>query len=121
MHIQTDSLADFGWRPQEYDVSAKNARGPFGKRFQVDNIETNALRDPNAWTGEADHDGDAGLQLWVRADSSSGFVGAAEMASERQDCRYGSFRVGMKLADQSGSCGAFFYVGSKNAPVASSR
>lgn len=109
LHINTENLTEYGWRPQEYNVSSADARGPFGKQFVVENLETNALKD-GEWSGKADHDGDAGLQLWVRGDNSNGFVSGAEMASERTDFRLGSFRVGMKLAGAAGTCGAFFYV-----------
>jgi hypothetical protein len=91
-------------------VSSPESRGPFGKQFVVENIETNALKDGKAWTGESDHGGDAGLQLWVRGDHSNGYVSGSELVSVREDCRYGSYRIGMKLAGAKGTCGAFFYV-----------
>lgn len=103
-------MTEFGWRVQEYNVSATDARGPFGKRFLVENVETNPVKNSGAWSGESAHGGDAGLQLWVRGDHSRGFVGGAEMASVRNDSLYGTFRVGMKLSNQTGTCGAFFWV-----------
>jgi hypothetical protein len=110
LHTDTDNVTEFGWRPQEYKVASKESRGPFGKEFLVTNIEPNPLKDGNAWTGEAEHGGDAGLELWVRGDHSHGFVSGSELVSIRDDCRYGSFRVGMKLSGANGTCGAFFYV-----------
>lgn len=73
-------------------------------------MELNPLKEASAWSGESDKGGDAGLKLWVRGDHSGGFVSGAEMASVRDDALYGSFRVGMKLAAESGTCGAFFWV-----------
>jgi hypothetical protein len=70
----------------------------------------NPLKDPRAWSGGGEKEGDAGLQLWVRGDHSHGFIAGAELASVRHDALYGSFRVGMKLAGQNGTCGAFFWV-----------
>jgi hypothetical protein len=110
LHTAGDNLTEFGWAPQEYNVSAKEARGPFGKEFWVENAVLNPLKDTGAWSGEGENGGDGGLQLWVRGDHSHGFVNGAELASVRHDALYGSFRVGMKLAAQNGTCGAFFWV-----------
>jgi hypothetical protein len=110
LHTKTDNMTAVGWRPQEYNMSAKAARGPFGKQFVVENVETNPLKDSDSWSGESDHGGDAGLQLWVRGDHAHGFVSGSEMASVRDDALYGSYRVGMKLSGSNGTCGAFFYV-----------
>lgn len=110
LHTTTENLTSVGWRPQLYNVSAKDARGPFGKDFQVENVETNPLKDKFSWAGEAENGGDAGLRLWVRGDHSHGYVEAAELASVRDDQLYGSFRIGMKLAGAgTGTCGAFFW------------
>ena len=110
VHTAGENLTEFGWAPQEYNVSAKEARGPYGKEFWVDNAVLNPLKDKSAWSGEGKNGGDAGLQLWVRGDHSHGFVSGAELASVRHDALYGSFRVGMKLSPQNGTCGAFFWV-----------
>lgn len=110
LHTKTDNITMAGWKAQEYNMSAKASRGPFGKKFVVGNVETNPLTDPDSWSGESDHGGDAGLQLWVRGDHSQSFVSGSEMASVRDDTLYGSFRVGMKLSGSNGTCGAFFWV-----------
>lgn len=110
LHTKTDNMTTVGWRAQEYNMSSKDSRGPFGKEFAVQNIETNPLKNTDSWAGESDHGGDAGLQLWVRGDHSRGFVSGSEMASVREDALYGSFRVGMKLSGSNGTCGAFFWV-----------
>ena len=83
---------------------------PFGKDAQVGNVNTNPLKDVNSWTGAAENGGDAGLQLWVRGDHSQGYVHGAEVVSVRDDAVYGSYRVGMKMAATSGTCGSFFWV-----------
>jgi len=103
-------VTEFGWQPQEYNVSAKDARGPYGKDFNLANVNLNPLKKASDWSGDSQHGGDAGLQLWVRGDHSHTLVGSAEVASVRNDSLYGSFRVGMKMSAQNGTCGAFFWV-----------
>jgi hypothetical protein len=110
LHTTTDDFRTVGWQPQVYNVTAKNARGPFGKDMELRNIVSNPLRDRNAWAGDAEHGGDAGLELWVRGDHADGYVSGAELITKRTDALLGSFRVGMKLSNSSGTCGAFFYV-----------
>ena len=108
LHTSTDDLKEVGWQPQEYNVTSKNARGPFGKSMELTNIVTNPFK--KGWSGEADHGGDAGLELWVRGDHQDGLVSGAELVTMRNDSLLGSFRVGMKLSNSSGTCGAFFFV-----------
>jgi hypothetical protein len=103
-------MKEVGWGPQIWNVSSKAARGPFGKSMDEGNIVTNPLKDSKAWSGDAEHGGDAGLELWVRGDHSGGFVNGSELATMRNDTLYGSYRVGMKLSNSSGTCGAFFFV-----------
>jgi beta-glucanase (GH16 family) len=102
-------MKQHGWQPQVYDVNSKAARGPFGKNFALDNIVTNPLKSSSAWSGDAEHGGDAGLELWVRANHVDGLVSGSEIVSARTDALLGSFRVGMKLSNSSGTCGAFFF------------
>jgi hypothetical protein len=109
LHTKTDDFSTVGWRPQEYNVSSKEARGPFGKSMELRNILSNPLKDDKAWAGDAEHGGDAGLELWVRGDHANGLVSGAEIVSMRNDSLLGSFRVGMKLSNSSGTCGAFFF------------
>ncbi|RYN42486.1 hypothetical protein AA0113_g6691 [Alternaria arborescens] len=107
LHTSTDDLKEVGWQPQEYNVTSENARGPFGKSMELTNIVTNPFK--KGWSGEADHGGDAGLELWVRGDHQDGLVSGAELVTMRNDSLLGSFRVGMKLSNSSGTCGAFFF------------
>lgn len=110
LHTSTDDYSEIGWHSQVYNVTSQNARGPFGKSMELRNIVTNPLKDTKAWAGDADHGGDAGLELWVRGDHEDGLVKGAEMTTSRTDALLGSFRVGMKLSNSSGTCGAFFFV-----------
>ncbi|KAJ4362490.1 hypothetical protein N0V83_010584 [Neocucurbitaria cava] len=109
LHTSTDTLSEVGWAPQVYNVTAANARGPYGKSMELENVITNPLKDSKAWSGDAEHGGDAGLELWVRGAHQDGLVSGAEVVSSRTDALLGSFRVGMKLSNSSGTCGAFFY------------
>lgn len=108
LHSKGDNVTKFGWRPQEFNVSKGDATNPYGKDFEIQNLELNPLKDTKSWSGESENGGDAGLRLWVRGDHSHGYVSSAELASVRNDVLYGSIRVGMKLG-QSGTCGAFFF------------
>ncbi|XP_014553161.1 glycoside hydrolase family 16 protein [Bipolaris victoriae FI3] len=109
LHTKTDDFSTVGWRPQQYNMTAQMARGPFGKAMEVGNVLSNPLKDDKAWAGDAEHGGDAGLELWVRGNHADGFVSGAEIVSIRNDSLLGSFRVGMKLSNSSGTCGAFFF------------
>ncbi|CAI6304083.1 unnamed protein product [Periconia digitata] len=108
LHHKGDNVTKFGWRPQEFNVSKGDSTNPYGKDFELHNLELNPLKDAQSWSGESENGGDAGLKLWVRGDHSHGYVSSAELASVRSDVLYGSVRVGMKLG-QTGTCGAFFY------------
>jgi hypothetical protein len=112
LHTVVDNITEAGWRVQQYNVSAEDARGRsgYGKEFDLGNVESNPLKDSHSWSGDSENGGDAGLRLWVRGDHSKGFISGAELASVRDDVLYGSFRVGMKLSGLSGTCGAFFWV-----------
>lgn len=111
LHMDTKNTTDYGWRPQVYNVSvpADNKRISYGKEFSMANIVPNPLKNSKKWSGDADHGGDAGLELWVRGDHSHGYVNGSEIVSVRDDILLGSFRVGMKLSNSSGTCGAFFF------------
>ncbi|KAF2649280.1 glycoside hydrolase family 16 protein [Lophiostoma macrostomum CBS 122681] len=109
IHTQTDNMTSIGWIAQEYNQSKEAGRGYYGKEFLPENVESNAVKNASAWSGESDHGGDPGLQLWTRSDNSSGWVGSAELVSMRNDARFGSYRIAMKLSNQTGTCGAFFW------------
>jgi len=109
LHLSQVGTA-YGWQPQAYNVTAEDARGTFGKMAEVGNVIPNPLKDSNAWLGESVNGGDAGLQMWVRANDSNGAVPMAEIDGTRMDLLYGSFRIGMKATSVNGTCGAFFWV-----------
>jgi hypothetical protein len=92
-------------------VTAADARGPDGKMALQTNVLPNPLTNSNGWSGNALHGGDPGLQLFVRAALNNSMVPISEVDSMRTDMLYGSFRVGVKHTSQSGTCGAFFWVG----------
>ena len=115
--IETDFLHlkdinESGWLPQEYSVSPEDARGPFGKQAQIQNVVTNPLKNKGEWSGDGINGGDAGVQLIVRGGEppKGGSVPMAEMSTNRTDILYGSFRAGIKLTATNGTCGAFFWV-----------
>jgi hypothetical protein len=76
----------------------------------VKNVLLNPLRDRYNWQGQTMHGGDPGLQLWVRSSITNGMVQMGEIAAQRFDMWYGSYRVAMKVTNVSGTCGAFFWV-----------
>ncbi|KAF2011267.1 glycoside hydrolase family 16 protein, partial [Aaosphaeria arxii CBS 175.79] len=110
LHTVVENLTTIGWQPQVYQMDVGEARGSYGKNFTLNNVEANPLKNKFDWSGEAENGGDAGMRLWARNDYSSGYLGAAEVVSVRNDQRYGSFRASMKLATaDSGTCGGFFW------------
>lgn len=121
--ISVPASKQIGWAPQAYNVSPVAARGPYGKSAEVGNVVLNPLNDTYDWGGvEGKNGGDPGLQIWVRGVSNTSewstpgsdvegqMVRMGEIDSLRQDVRYGSFRIGMKMAAVEGTCAAFFWV-----------
>ena len=106
---------DIGWQVQEYNISAADARSPFGKAAQLGNVAANPLDGIHDWGGSGSLGPSPGLQIWARGPGESGgqqgsLVGMGEIASERDDMLYGSFRIGVKMSGVKGTCGAFFWV-----------
>ena len=72
---------------------------------------SNPLASQYDWSGDGVNGGDGGLQIIVRGGiPADGLVPMGEMASNRTDMLYGSFRAAMKLTQTNGTCGAFFWV-----------
>ncbi|KAK5119114.1 hypothetical protein LTR62_000325 [Meristemomyces frigidus] len=106
-HLQTDFTAPHpsltwsddpasDWQAQAYNVSAPEARGPYGKAAQTGNAVLAS--------------GNQGLDLYVRSALLDGeAVPIAEIVSTREDMLYGSFRIGMQTTAVNGTCGAFFF------------
>jgi hypothetical protein len=95
---------DNGWIPQQFNVTAKDGRGRYGKMFLPDNVV--ARPRGQGVTREED----AGLELVVGGEMREQAVLGAEIDSKRLDLHWGSFRAGMKVTDVSGTCAAFFWV-----------
>jgi hypothetical protein len=95
-----------GWLSQEYNVTAKEARGPYGKQAMPGNVVASSQ----------------GLELyarpaidaeWLMSNGSTvkdRLVPMGEVDTERTDMLYGSFRIRAKLSGVNGTCGAFFWV-----------
>lgn len=83
------------WQPQTYNVSAATGRGLYGKMATTRNVM--AIDD-------------IGLQLWVNSTLIDGMVPVAEIVAKDQSMSYGSFRVGMRVTKEPGTCSAFFWV-----------
>ncbi|KND92800.1 Beta-glucanase [Tolypocladium ophioglossoides CBS 100239] len=95
---------DKDWVRQQFNVSAKDGRGKYGKAFGLDNIASR----PTASLvkgGPA-----AGLDLRVGTLLDNDAVPGAEIDSARMDMHWGSYRAGMKLTSTNGTCAAFFWV-----------
>jgi hypothetical protein len=117
--IDVPASEDVGWAVQAYNNSPSSARGPYGKAAEIHNVVLNPLASREDWTGEGKLGGAPGLQIWVRGQKNllgpvgDQMVRSGEIDSLRQDMRYGSFRVGMKMSDVPGTCAAFFWVSCK--------
>lgn len=112
MHIQ-DIAQDTDWRRQNFSVTDVVGRGPYGMNFTIDNVVSNPILNQTNWTGPGLLGGDAGLQLRVDGGiPANGYVQVAEMDSAREDMLWGSYRTAMRLTLTSGTCSAFFWVGS---------
>ncbi|CAD0106271.1 unnamed protein product [Aureobasidium uvarum] len=105
-----------GWAVQAYNVTLSAARGPYGKAAEIDNVVLNPLPSRKAWGGDGQLGGAPGLQVWVRSQqdllgpAGDQMIRSGEIDSLRRDMRYGSFRVGMRMSNVSGTCAAFFWV-----------
>lgn len=110
--LHMNNVNQSGWLPQKYQTSPEVARGPFGKDASPQQVIFNPLKSRYDWAGEGIHGGDAGVQIIVRAGDpgDGGLIPMGEMATNRTDMLYGTFRAGLKLTGQPGTCGAFFWV-----------
>lgn len=97
------------WVRQEYNVSAEDGRGEYGKAFVTSNVEpminNGVLGDEASGRGEK-----RVLGLKVNSSLSDDAVPAAEIDSSRLDLHWGSYRTGMKVTGSNGTCSAFFWV-----------
>lgn len=118
-HVK-DIATNTDWAPQNYTVDPALARGPYGKNTSTLNVVPNPLKKTkDGLPSESVLGGDAGIQLIVRGGvPANAMIPVAEMSTERTDLWYGSFRAGMKLTGNKGTCGAFFWVCGKMSDVA---
>ncbi|KAK7418873.1 hypothetical protein QQZ08_011082 [Neonectria magnoliae] len=91
------------WIRQQFNVSAENGRGEYGKSFLPNNIVVLPAE------GEALSSPDSNLGLLVSSGISDDAVPAAEIDTARRDLHWGSYRTGMKLSATNGTCAAFFW------------
>jgi hypothetical protein len=86
-----------GWQIQEWSVPASPAANiPYGRSTSRSNVIST----------------DSGLDLVVHPEMD-GSVSGAELVMIRNDVRYGSFRVGLKIPggpQANGTCSSFFWV-----------
>lgn len=103
------------WERQEFNVSAKDGRGLYGKQFKISNVQP---RPGSLVEGDfkAPPNG-AGLELRVNSSMYNEAVAGAEVDSKRLDLQWGSYRAGMKVTDTIGTCAAFFWVSVSLHPV----
>ena len=96
---------DFEWVPQEFNVTASEGRGRYGKAFQPKNVLL-------ASSPASSHLGENGLLLKVLSKPTTwGAIPSAEIDSRRVDLQWGSYRASLKLPAVTGTCSAFFWVG----------
>ncbi|KAH8169612.1 glycosyl hydrolases family 16 domain-containing protein [Sarocladium implicatum] len=91
------------WTPQQFNVTAKDGRGLYGKTFLPENV----VGSPRGESPAAAEN--AGLELMVASGLRDGSISGAEIDSKRLDLHWGSFRAGMKVTDVNGTCAAFFW------------
>ncbi|KAM3489197.1 hypothetical protein MY3957_007511 [Beauveria namnaoensis] len=96
-----------GWRGQQYNVTAAQGRGQYGKAFTLDNIAACPKGSPKN-DGCANNGAD-GITLHVGGQLSDDAVTAAEMATSPVNMTWGSYRCGMRLSAVNGTCAAFFW------------
>ncbi|TLS24446.1 hypothetical protein PpBr36_08776 [Pyricularia pennisetigena] len=98
------------WLGQTWNKSSESARGQFGEVFSKDNIVPNPARSSRVIRVDTGVNGQpAGLDLIVRSKLVDDMVPSAELDSARSDILWGSFRAGLKLTGDPGTCAAFFW------------
>ncbi|KAK4448509.1 putative glycoside hydrolase family 16 protein [Podospora aff. communis PSN243] len=89
------------WRPQEYNASARNSRGPLGQMTDPRNVELVPSSDFEPRK--------PALKLGVDHLVVNGMVSGAEIVSARGDIMQGTFSASLKVSDVPGTCQAFFW------------
>jgi hypothetical protein len=91
------SLPD--WRAQVFNKTKTASRGPYGEMFTADDILANSNTSATS-----------GIQLVVGSKIVDGMIPTAEIASNRSDFFYGSYRANIKISRDPGTCAAFYWV-----------
>jgi hypothetical protein len=111
--LEWDERNETGWSWQVYNVTPIVARGPYGKDMEARNVIVNPMKSQYDWAGPTELGGVGGLQLWARAkETVSGknkFVPGSEITTLNADMMYGSYRIGVKMTGEPGTCGSFFW------------
>ncbi|KAI8966207.1 glycoside hydrolase family 16 protein [Daldinia sp. FL1419] len=106
---RTQEYGDYGWIPQEFDMSSAVARGPYGESFTSENVISNNIADEQIFSGPGAKGGDAGLKLVVGSEIKNGMVPCSDVSTTDVHYYHGTFRAGIKVTDVPGTCSAFFW------------
>lgn len=109
---RAQGYGEYGWTPQEFDMSSEVARGPYGQAFTPQNVISNIIADEQIFSGSGVKGGDAGLKLVVGSEIKNGMVPCADVSTTDVQYYHGTFRAGIKVTDVPGTCSAFFWVSS---------
>lgn len=105
---------DGDWKRQQYNVSARDGRGEYGKTFATQNVYSippaGSSKDPSQQGAGYSDSTNGGIALVVSSTLTNDSVPTAELDSSRIDMSFGSYRAGMKLSPVNGTCAAFFWV-----------
>ncbi|KAI1648527.1 glycoside hydrolase family 16 protein [Daldinia loculata] len=106
---RAQGYGEYGWTPQEFDMSSEVARGPYGQAFTPQNVISNIIADEQIFSGSGVKGGDAGLKLVVGSEIKNGMVPCADVSTTDVQYYHGTFRAGIKVTDVPGTCSAFFW------------
>lgn len=106
----SQSYGEYGWAPQEFNMSSEVARGRYGEAFTPQNVISNNIAEEQTFEGPGSKGGDAGLNLVVRSEVQNGMVTGADISTTDVHFFHGTFRAGIKVTDVPGTCSAFFWV-----------
>ncbi|KAI1106880.1 glycoside hydrolase family 16 protein [Jackrogersella minutella] len=100
---------EYGWAPQDFNMSSEVARGPYGELYTPQNVISNNIADEQVFSGTGTKGGDAGLNLVVKSEIRDGMVTGADVSTTNLHYFHGTFRAGIKVTDIPGTCSAFFW------------
>ncbi|KKA27366.1 hypothetical protein TD95_004925 [Thielaviopsis punctulata] len=100
------------WIRPEFNITREPSEAELPESFRSENTFSSSLNAEflaNIAAGRRLEVGNVGVVLRVRGGRVDGMVSTSEMDSKRNDVGYGSFRVGLKLSREPGTCAAFFW------------